>query len=315
MRLVQEAGSVIYPTAVFASDVIVTKLADYFTADDLYIDCSRMAVGTGSIIKIGEVAGGTDHSDHAVINRCKLYNAPKSAILVTANSNAAWITNNRVQSCWSSPCSNDHGIWLQSSSDHKLHGNQVGGFIGSGKGAITVQACAVVEVIGNEVFSSHIGIFVYDSRDVTINSNFLQHFANHGMWIYIDATPTPPYNNIIAQGNRVTGCSSNGVSGGVVNTADSINVFVGSGHTLKSLVIQNNILSDDLITTEGHTTLSQRYSINLSTTGATLKNCMISGNVCTYNQTGGTTGAILPTGAVTGVTFSNNIGREVANSV
>ena len=319
VKLVQEAGSVIYPTAAFASDVIVTKSAHYFTAEDLYIDCSRMTVGTGSIIVIGEVAF-TDKSDHAMIHRCKLYNPPKSGILITGSSNASWIVDNRIQSCFASVCSNSHGIWLQSSSDHIVRGNQVGGFVATSCAAILVQACATVGLHSNEIFSSYHGIYLYDDRDVLVDSNFLQHFANHGIVIVVDDTPTVPYSNIKIVNNRVTGCSSTGVAGGVSNTADSLFFFLYPGETFNNLTIQNNTLADELIESEGHTTLTQRRSINLSVeAGSVYKNSLVTGNTCYANQTGGVSGAILPYSgasgpALSGVAYGHNIGREIPNS-
>lgn len=319
IQLIQEQGSMIYPTAAFATDVINVVNSQYFTAQNLYIDCYRMASGSGDTIKI-EKTGGTDanalphHSDHAMILGCKLYNAPKSAINIGADCNSPWINNTRVQS-WGSPTQN--GIWLQYASDAKLHGNQVGGFATASKAAIKIDNCVTAELIGNEVFSSFYGIWVYNSRDVTVADNFLQHFSNHGFILWIDATPTQPYNNIIVSGNRITGCSSTGVPNGFgAATADSIHIYLATGNTVKTFLIQNNICTDDPIASEGHPSNTQRYGIMISTTtGNTYKNCMIANNVCTYNGVGGTQGAIQPPNGtpLTGVSFANNIGREIAN--
>lgn len=328
IQLIQESGSMIYPTAAFATDVINVVNSHYFTAQNLYIDCHRMTSGTGDVIKIE--ASGTDangllnHSDHPMILNCKIYNPPKNGIFVGANCNSAWINNTRVQS-WGAPTQN--GVFLQYSSDHKLHGNQIGGFAGVQRAAVEINNCITAEVIGNELFSSYWGSRIYNSRDVTVANNFLQHFSNHGIVLWIDTTPsTPlpgggsvlqPYNNIIIDGNRITGCSSTGVANGAgAATADSIHVYISNtptGNTIKSFVIQNNICTDDPIVGENHLSNTQRYGIFISTiTGNTYKNCLIANNVCTYNYgttpAAATTGAIQPTAAPTGVTYVNNIG-------
>jgi parallel beta-helix repeat protein len=263
--LIGERGSKIRPPVTYADDLFSIDASDV-TFQNIYFDGTAMNNGAGSFINTGN--GATQADRLSVINSF-MKNSPLHGIYAGFRTNGLYLHNSYIQN-FKAPTG--HGVYLNSSADHCITASGVGGYGNATNGAgISFNGCSETIVANCEIYVNRIGIQLFDTENLIIDSNLIQENIQQG--IYCWNTSATDRENVQISGNRI---HNNGTQ--TANTYDGLYINPTGAGIFQRFVIANNIITDDF--PPGSKT--QRYGININTLNlidSVVANNNVAGNI------------------------------------